>query len=171
MWFSYTGECGRGQSSSHQICLFFVRAFIMEGVSRGCEFSVPGGIQAESEYILPWKGRKTLEGRWVGQSVGGRQMLEEEAGILKAGPPYGGLSLLTEAPSPSCLCLLILIRFPFLAASNEISRILAPNPRLLPQHSSRGKGGGNRRVSSISFLASLTEKNWIQRVLESVPRS
>ena len=26
-------------------------------------------------------------------------------------------------------------------------------------------------MSSISFLASLTEKNWIQRVLESVPRS
>ena len=27
-------------------------------------------------------------------------MLEEEAGILKAGPPYGGLSLLTRRPQP-----------------------------------------------------------------------
>lgn len=72
----------------------------MEGVSRGSKFSVPGGIQAKSEYILPWKGRKTLEGRWVRQSVGGRQMLEEEAGILKAGPPYGGLSLLSRSPQP-----------------------------------------------------------------------
>lgn len=72
----------------------------MQGVSRGCEFSVTGGIQAESEYILRWKGRKTLECRWMAQSVGGRQMLEKKAGILKARPFHGGFSPLTRSPQP-----------------------------------------------------------------------
>lgn len=75
--------------------------------------------------------------------VWGRQMLEEEACILKAGPSWGPLTSHQKSPAPAASASYC---FPFLAASNEVSRILAPNPRFLPQHFGRVKRGQLKSV-------------------------